>query len=148
MVKSLDRGPIMVADDERPALEHLAAVLEQSDPKATRVLSSDGQLAEVPESVLYLIQQLLAYLAHDRIVTLIPLDKDLTTHQAARLLNVSRPYLIKLLESNQIPYKLVGTHRRIRYQDLIAYKRQADAEQQRALEDLTQLSEELGLYDL
>jgi excisionase family DNA binding protein len=148
MVKSLDRGPIMVADDERPALEHLAAVLEQSDPKATRVLSSDGQQAEVPESVLYLIQQLLAYLAHDRIVTLIPLDKDLTTHQAARLLNVSRPYLIKLLESNQIPYKLVGTHRRIQYQDLMAYKRQADAEQQRALEDLTQLSEELGLYDL
>lgn len=148
MIKALDRGPIMVADDERPALEHLAAVLEQSDPKATKVLSSDGQQAEVPESVLHLIQQLLAYLAHDRIVTLTPLDKDLTTHQAARLLNVSRPYLIKLLESNQIPYKLVGTHRRIRYQDLIAYKRQADAEQQRALEDLTQLSEELGLYDL
>ena len=148
MVKVLDRGPITAAENERPALEHLAAVLEHSDPKAAIVLCSDGQQATVPESVLHLIQQVAEYLAHDRIITLTPLDKDLTTHQAARLLNVSRPYLIKLLESNQIPYRLVGTHRRIRYQDLMTYKRQADAEQQRALEALTQLSDEMGLYDL
>ena len=78
---------------------------------------------------------------------MIPLSKALTTQQAASLLNVSRPYLIKLLDEKAIPYTMVGTHRRIRYRDLMEYKQRADAEQEQALEDLTRLSEALGLYD-
>jgi excisionase family DNA binding protein len=71
---------------------------------------------------------------------------ELTTQQAAEFLNVSRPYLIKLLESDQIPFRLVGTHRRIRFRDLRDYKSRDDLDRRRAADELTSLSQELGLY--
>lgn len=137
----------MVSEDERASLEQVASLLEQSSPEETRLIGANGQQVSLPEPLLHVLHQMVSYLAHDRIVTVIPLSKDLTTQQAARLLNVSRPYLIKLLEDGVIPYTLVGTHRRIRYRDLLEYKQRMDAEQQQALEDLTQLSEAFGLYD-
>ncbi len=88
-----------------------------------------------------------AQLAQGQGVTLVPEDKELTTQQAADLLNVSRPYLVKLLEQRQIPYTKTGTHRRLRVADLVAYKARRDEERGEALAELTQLSEELGHYD-
>ncbi|HTK11304.1 MAG TPA: helix-turn-helix domain-containing protein [Ktedonobacteraceae bacterium] len=67
--------------------------------------------------------------------------------EAANLLNVSRPFLIKLLDQGTIPGIKVGTHRRIRYSDLQAYKKLRDAGQRKSLAELTQLSQDLGLYD-
>ncbi len=78
---------------------------------------------------------------------MIPLSKYLTIEQASKLLNVSRPYLIQLLEEQVIPSRMVGSRCRVRYEDLMGYKQRMDAEQQQALEDLTQLSEAFGLYD-
>jgi excisionase family DNA binding protein len=78
-------------------------------------------------------------------VNVMPDSAELTTQQAAEFLNVSRPYLIKLLESGQIPFRRVGTHRRIRFRDLRLYKSQDDLERRQA-DELTQLSQELGLY--
>ncbi len=76
-----------------------------------------------------------------------PYSKLLTTNQGAELLNVSRPYLIRLLEAGKIPYQKVGSHRRIRFDDLMAYRATRDAERRRALAKLTRLSGEYGLYD-
>jgi excisionase family DNA binding protein len=70
----------------------------------------------------------------------------LTTQQAADFLNVSRPYLIGLLEADEIPYRRVGTHRRIRFEDLREYRRRDDLKRLQAADELTQLSQELGLY--
>lgn len=75
-----------------------------------------------------------------------PDSAELTTQQAAEFLNVSRPYLIKLLESEQIPFRLVGTHRRIKFRDLREYRNRDDLDRRRAADELTQLSQELGLY--
>lgn len=147
MTKVLERGPIAASDEERPTLEQIEALLRQSASGRTRLVAPDGKQVDLPESLLRALQQMVAFLARDRIVTLIPLSKELTTQQAANLLNVSRPYLIKLLNEKAIPYTMVGTHRRIRYRDLMEYKQRADAEQEQALEDLTRLSEALGLYD-
>ena len=80
-------------------------------------------------------------------VTLIPVKAELSTQQAANLLNVSRPYLIKLLESKEIPHHKVGKHRRILAQDLYKYKADIDAKRSQSLEELTALSEELDLYE-
>ena len=77
---------------------------------------------------------------------IVPDSAELTTQQAADFLNVSRPYLIGLLEADEIPYRKVGTHRRIRFEDLREYRRRDDLKRRRAADGLTQLSEELGLY--
>ena len=79
-------------------------------------------------------------------VQIIPKDTELTTQQAASLLNVSRPYVISLLESGQIPFRKVGRHRRITFEALMEYKRKDDQQRRAAADDLAELSEELGLY--
>jgi excisionase family DNA binding protein len=75
------------------------------------------------------------------------IDKELTTQQAADILQMSRPYLIKLLEHNEIPFIKTGTHRRIRLNDLMEYKKRREAERAQGLTELTQLSQEYGLYE-
>jgi excisionase family DNA binding protein len=75
-----------------------------------------------------------------------PDSAELTTQQAAEFLNVSRPYLIKLKEAGKIPFRLVGTHRRVRFRDLREYKNSNDLKRRRAADELTQLSQDLGLY--
>jgi excisionase family DNA binding protein len=76
-----------------------------------------------------------------------PSHAELTTVEAASMLNVSRPYLIKLIDTGELPARLVGRHRRIRFGDLIDYKRRTDVSSHQAADDLIALSEEMGLYE-
>lgn len=101
----------------------------------------------LPRDVVIMIASMLAQLAEGRGVTLIPNHAELTTIQAAEMLNVSRPYLIKLVDTGEIPARLVGRHRRIKFEDLVAYKRKSDADSRKAADDLIALSEEMGLYE-
>ncbi|HWX43541.1 MAG TPA: helix-turn-helix domain-containing protein [Blastocatellia bacterium] len=75
------------------------------------------------------------------------LTQELTTQEAAGLLNVSRPHLIKLLERGQMPFHKVGRHRRLRLADVLAYKRKALEERKAILRELVALNQEMGLYD-
>ena len=90
--------------------------------------------------------RVLAFLANGQSVQVIPDIAELTTQQAAGFLNVSRPYLIKLLEAGEIPVRMVGTHRRVRFEDLRQYKLRDDLTRRGAADDLAQLSQELGLH--
>jgi excisionase family DNA binding protein len=108
-------------------------------------LAGDDMLV-VPREAAVLLAQVLGYLANGEGVTVMPDSAELTTQQAADFLNVSRPYLIKLLESGEIPFRLVGTHRRVRFRDLHEYRNRDDLERRRAADELTRLSQDLGLY--
>jgi excisionase family DNA binding protein len=108
-------------------------------------LAGDDALV-VPREAAVLLAKILGFLANGESVNVMPDSAELTTQQAAEFLNVSRPYLIKLLESDEIPFRMVGTHRRIRFQDLHEYKARDDLARRRTADELTQLTQELGLY--
>jgi excisionase family DNA binding protein len=89
-----------------------------------------------------LLMELLRHIARGDAVTLVPVHEMLTTQQAADILNVSRPFLISLLERGHIHYTTTGRHRRIRAEDLFAYKRERDKKRSKALSDLAELDGE------
>ncbi len=99
----------------------------------------------LPRSASDLLKQILAEMAQGHGVAVLPVQAELTTQQAADLLNVSRPYLIGLLEEGKIPFRLVGHHRRVRLDDLLEYRRKDDAARRRIAEELTADAQELGM---
>lgn len=125
----------------------LAKLLGLKNKELRLQIQLDGEPEEavaVPFSVFPLLADILTEMAQGHAVTLIPVHSELTIQQAADLLNVSLPYLIDLLDKDQIPLRKVGTHRRILFQDIMAYKQQTDAARLKALEELSALDQELG----
>jgi len=118
----------------------------QGRPPTLRVRDSGGEEAiELPAGAVTLLMQILEDMAAGRAVTIVPLNAELTTQQAADFLNVSRPFLIGLLEARKIPYRMVGTHRRVRFEELVAYKNVIDTERRKVLDQLTAEAQELGM---
>jgi excisionase family DNA binding protein len=121
-------------------------VRKRSKPFRLRI-ESDNEPEEVviPASAFRLLNDILTQMAKGNAVTLIPVHAELTTQQAADLLNVSRPFLIEQLQKNAIPYRKVGTHRRILFKDLMDYKQKMDQNRLKALEELSARAQELDM---
>lgn len=137
--------PVRATEQEAGVLKHLDQLLRPEEPQA-KLVSATGEEIAIPESVYRLLRETVHLLASGRAVSLVPLHYELTTQEAADLLNVSRPFLIKLLEQREIPYAMVGSHRRIRIDDLLAYKHRRDANRREHLRQLTQFSQDEGFY--
>ncbi|MFI1915289.1 excisionase family DNA-binding protein [Nocardia sp. NPDC020380] len=105
----------------------------------------DEEALVLPRAVVSMVAFILAQAAEGRGVAIVPSNAELTTQQAADMLNVSRPYVIGLLESGAIPFRLVGTHRRIRYDDLKTYHQRSEAKSRTAADELSRLGQELGI---
>lgn len=97
---------------------------------------------DIPPHALKLFVDLLTQMAEGNAVTLIPVHAELTTQEAADILNVSRPYLVQLLDQGEMPYRKVGTRRRIRADDVLRYKSAIEAKRRQALDDLAQYSQD------
>lgn len=124
------------AEIARCTYEALSPYGGMDRPLKLRVLDQE-QAIDLPAGAVDLLVHVLEAMAEGQGVTLIPESAELTTVQAADVLNVSRPYLIKLLDRKAIPHRKVGRHRRIRMEDVMAYKHAIDRERQEALAELT-----------
>jgi excisionase family DNA binding protein len=107
--------------------------------------ASKEETLQLPASAVKMLVRILEEMARGNAVTLIPVHAELTTQEAADLLNISRPSLIQLLDEGKIEYRKVGTHRRVRFEALMQYKRRADAERRVALDELAAYDQELGI---
>ena len=105
----------------------------------------DGHDLILPRQALILLRDLLADMAQGNAVTVVPMHTEMTTQQAADILNVSRPYLVKLLERGELGFTRVGTHRRIRFEDLMAYKKNCREQSDRAMDELVRQAQEDNL---
>ena len=132
--------------EARRQLQELDRLLRQPDGRPSLQLAS-GEAVELPDSVLDLLRDAVREMAYGGVAVVAALQPELTTQQAAELLSVSRQHFVGLLERGELPYHRHGTHRRVRTSDLLAYKRAQEASRRDALDRLTALSEELGLYD-
>ncbi|MBX3001596.1 MAG: helix-turn-helix domain-containing protein [Caldilineaceae bacterium] len=122
----------------------LARYADDNHPLHVRIIGREGEAPiELPAGAVALLQEILEAMAAGRGITLVPENVELTSVQAAELLSVSRPFFIKLLDEGALPYRKVGKHRRIRLEDVLAYKQRIDEEREAVLDELaTQAQEE------
>jgi excisionase family DNA binding protein len=133
-------------EERELALIERALARTTGDEHPAVFLDAGGSPVEVPGELVEVLRTVVQHLKAGHGVSVAPLHAELTTVEAAELLNVSRPHLIKLVENGALPYRMVGTHRRVRLVDVLAYRDRQDAEARRALDELTRHAEELGLY--
>ena len=143
--------PIVVPENEKSDLAILGRIVESvsQNPshEGARLVGPNREEIVIPSSLFNIIRQLLHHLTNGQAISIVPVNTELTTQQAADLLNVSRPYLVKLLETNEIPYRKINSHRRIQVQDLMNYKSKRDAEREELLKQLSEDSRDLGLFN-
>lgn len=139
-------GAPVVPDETDSELAATASrALARAAKDSVRVRLDDDTELTLPKSVTPLLIHLLTEMGQGNAVTLIPVHAELTTQEAANVLNVSRPHLIRLLETNKIPYHKAGTHRRIKFTDIQSYKNQFEAARREALSELAQQAQDLGM---
>ena len=134
------------AETERA--KNLSRILAKEFAPAERVtIQREGgdESIEIPQQVFDVLMRVLAVMSEGKAFSLIPMDKELTTQQAADILNVSRPYLNKILDLGDIEHRKVGRNRRIKFSDLMKYKEAQELKSQAALQELADQAQELDM---
>ena len=101
----------------------------------------------LPANIFRIFVNMLVEMGNGNTVAVVPVTAELTTQQAADLLNVSRPHLIKLLDQHKLPHRMVGTHRKLLARDVLAYRDKIALERREALARMVEMDEDFGLYD-
>lgn len=141
------REPVAARPDERPTIGRIDDLYREPGTTIVTFVGAAGEeQVELPDTLAYVLRQAVHVLAQGEAVAVVPVQKELTTQQAADLLNVSRQYLVRLLDEGKIPFSRTGTHRRIAFSDLMDYKRVRDHKRRKGLAELTQMNQDLGLY--
>mgnify|MGYP001270440190 CR=1 FL=1 len=131
----------------RETSHRLATLLGEQSEYHIQLMDEDhnSEMLTIPAAAMQLLAEALVEMGSGRSVTLLPVETELTTQQAADLLNVSRPYLIGLLEKDELPFHKVGTHRRLRLQDVLAYKQKVYEARLAILDELAEEAQKLNM---
>lgn len=146
-MSSVLNRPILPSPDDAELAAKVSRQLSRAKAEGSelRVQVDGGEMLQLPKAVSELLYHLLSEMAQGNAVTLFPIHAELTTQEAADYLNVSRPYLIRLLEQGKIKYSMVGTHRRVKFQDLEAFRRKTEEERLKVMDELASQAQELGM---
>jgi excisionase family DNA binding protein len=142
---ALVERPAMPTREESELATRASQVLAPKAEEELKIKLDDGTDLTLPKAATRLLHHILTQMSLGNAVTLIPIHAELTTQEAADYLNVSRPFLIKLLETRRIPFHRVGTHRRVRFTELEAFRRRAEHEGQAVMQELADQAQELGM---
>jgi excisionase family DNA binding protein len=140
--------PVTVPEAVRPSLVDLYNLLSDSAHGAGQftLVAADRRAVALPSTMVQLLRQVVGTLAKGDALTLVAVHQELTTQQAADLLNVSRQYLVRLLDEGKLAYHKTGTHRRLKLEDVLEYRRRRDSERMQSLAELSRMTQELGGY--
>ncbi len=150
MVSLLDRSDMFVPEeaDSRAAEESSRRLSSIPNPTSLSIrVESEGrdESIPIPASLCRLLQDILTNMAKGNAITIVPTHAELTTRQAADILNVSRPFVIQLIETNQLPHRMVGTHRWVLFKDVIDFKIRNREARMKVLEELAAEAQEFDM---
>ncbi len=138
-------------EEQRAAMESydaLAATLEQLHSKNPEIeIEETEEKIRIPISALKLLARILKEISQGNPISIVPIATEMTTQAAAELLGCSRPHVVKLLEEGEIKFTKVGKHRRVKYEDVVKYKKEIRAKQKMIISEIMELDEESDLYD-
>ena len=150
-MESIDDIKRPTKEEQKAAMESydtLASTLEQINSEYPEIeIEETNERIKIPLNALKLLAKILKETSQGKPISIVPIATEITTQAAAELIGCSRPHLIKLLENGEIKFTKIGKHRRIKYQDVLEYKKKVKAEQRKLLIEIIQADEESGLYD-
>ncbi len=129
------------------ALEETLKTLNKKTPTIEIEIEETNEKIKVPFAAMKLLAKILEATSKGNPISVLPIATELTTQSAAELLGCSRPHLVKLVESGAIPFIKVGRHRRLKYEDVIKYKKRLKETQRRLMIEMMKADEETGMYD-
>ena len=146
-VQNVVRLPTQMEVEEAKVFSRTLSKFASTDRAQLSIKGANGEADDIilPGHVLQILLDVLSEMSKGNAISLIPHHQEISTQEAANLLNVSRPFLVGLLENGEIPFRKVGAHRRVKLTDVLEYKDQSDAKRLQALNDLTALSQEEGM---
>lgn len=146
MAHILDRDGLLVPSESDSELAAIASrTLARAKDKTLKLSLDGGKELTLPKSMTEFLVRILTELSNGNMVDIVPAHAELTTQEAANHLNVSRPFLIKLLEQRKIPHHKVGSHRRVKFEDLCAFMMAHEAGREAAMTEMAEIDQELGL---
>ena len=134
-----------IAQENVKILGQIAGKHKKSSKAIEIEVSGEKEHVKIPVSAFKFLNTILEHMAQGKAVSIIPSGAEITTQQAAEMLNVSRPHVVKLLEEGELPFHKVGTHRRIKLKDLQKYRVSMEKEREEALTELAKQAQELDM---